>query len=64
MARKIKAHTPKKRDALTVAAVPGGKIYTREDGAERFVSSTSGGKPSITYTQVKRDSGNIQGKII
>ena len=64
MARKIKAHTRKRREAMTVSAVPGGKIYTRADGAERFVSGDSGEIPRPAYTQAKRNSDKIQGKVI
>lgn len=64
MARKSKASFAKRRPAVKETAVPGGKILTREDGAERFVTSSSGSLPQITYTKVKRNSGKIQGKII
>ena len=64
MPRKNKASAAKRRPAVKETAVPGGKILTREDGAERFVASSSGALPRITYTKVKRSSGRIQGKII
>ncbi|MBQ9348844.1 MAG: hypothetical protein IJT94_16150 [Oscillibacter sp.] len=44
--------------------IPGGKILTREDGAERFVPDTPGGLPPAIYTKVKRNGGKIQGKTI
>ena len=64
MARKSKVSSAKRRPAVKETAVPGGKILTREDGAERFVTSSSGSLPQITYTKAKRSSGKIQGKII
>lgn len=63
MPRKNKASAAKRRPAVKETAVPGGKILTREDGAERFVASSSGALPRITYTKVKRSGGKIQGKI-
>lgn len=64
MARRNKASAAKRRPIVKEAAVPGGKILTREDGAERFVATSSGALPRATYTKVKRSSGRIQGKII
>lgn len=64
MARRNKASAAKRRPIVKEAAVPGGKILTREDGAERFVATSSGALPRATYTKVKRSSGKIQGKII
>lgn len=64
MARKNKASTAKRRPVVKEMDVPGGKILTREDGAERFVTSASGTLPRATYTKVKRSSGKIQGKIV
>ncbi len=64
MPRKNKASAAKRRPAVKETAVPGGKILTREDGTERFVTSSSGTLPQITYTKAKRSSGKIQGRII
>lgn len=64
MARKSKASAAKRRPVVKEEAVPGGKILTRENGTERFVTSSSGTLPRATYTKVKRSSGNIQGKIV
>ncbi len=64
MPRKNKASAAKRYPAVKEEAVPGGKILTREDGAERFVATSSGALPRATYTKVKRSSGRIQGKII
>lgn len=64
MARRNKASAAKRRPIVKEAAVPGGKILTREDGAERFAATSSGALPQITYTKVKRSNGKIQGKII
>ena len=65
MARKSKRDTPARLPVVQETLVPGGKILTRKDGAERFVSSSSSaGMPQITYTKVKRSNGKIQGKVI
>ena len=64
MARKSKQKAPARLPVVKETAVPGGKILTRKDGAERFVSGTSGGLPQVIYTKEKRSSGKIQGKIV
>ena len=63
MARRSKT-SAKRRPIVKDMAVPGGKILTREDGAERFTVTSSGGLPPVTYTKVKRSGGKIQGKIV
>ena len=63
MARRSKAPA-KRRPVVKETAVPGGKVLTREDGAERFAATSSGGPQRATYTKVKRSGGKIQGKII
>ncbi len=65
MARKSKRNAPARLPVVQETLVPGGKILTRKDGAERFVSSSSSaGGPQITYTKVKRGNGKVQGKVI
>lgn len=64
MARKSKASAAKHPPVVKETAVPGGKILMREDGAERFVTSSSGTLPQVTYTKVKRSGSKIQSKII
>lgn len=64
MARRSKVSAAKRSRVVQETAVPGGKILTREDGTERFVTSSSGTLPQITYTKAKRSSGKIQGRII
>ena len=54
----------KRRPVVKETSVPGGKILTREDGAERFTATSSGALPPVTYTKVKRSGDKIQGKII
>ena len=63
MARKSKVPA-KRRPVVKETAVPGGKVLTREDGAERFTATSSGGPQRATYTKVKRSGDKIQGKII
>lgn len=63
MARRSKVPA-KRRPVVKETAVPGGKILTREDGAERFTATSSGGQLRATYTKVRRSGDKIQGKII
>ena len=64
MARKSKPTAVKRLPVVKETAVPGGKILTRKDGAERFVSGASGALPRVTYTKEKHGSGKLQGKIV
>ena len=64
MVRNNEATTSKRRSIVKETPIPGGKILTREDGAERFVPDTPGGLPPAIYTKVKRNGGKIQGRTI
>ena len=64
MARKSKATSAKQHSIVKETPVPGGKILTREDGAERFVPDTPGGLPPVTYMKGNWSGGKIQGKIV
>ena len=64
MARKSKLHSHIRRPVVKETTVPGGKILLREDGAERFVPTASGGVPPLIYTREKTGGGKLQGKII
>ena len=64
MAPRSKVSAATRRPIVKETPIPGGKILTREDGAERFVPDTPGGLPPAIYTKVKRNGGKIQGKTI